>query len=61
MLVIGYIAVALYHWDMSWFLLMEDFSPESRVIGFIVGVIFFLMDFVGYLMIDEYMVDNHER
>jgi hypothetical protein len=60
MLVIAYIAVALYHWDSAWFLMMEDFTPESRVIGFIVAIILFVMDYIIYLMVDEYMVNKDE-
>ena len=58
MLIIAYTAVALYHWDVAWFLMMPDFTPESRVIGFIVGVLLFVMDFIIYMMIDEYLLDE---
>jgi hypothetical protein len=57
MLVTAYIAVALYHWDSAWFLMMEDFTPESRVIGFIVAILLFAVDFTIYLIIDDYTIN----
>jgi cell division protein FtsL len=37
--------------------MMEDFTPESRVIGFIVAILLFAADFIIYLMIDDYTVN----
>ena len=58
LLILAYIGIAMYQWDVSWFLMMDEFSPRDRLIGFISGVLLFLMDFIIYLIIDEYMVDK---
>ena len=58
LLILSYIALAIYHSDVSWFLMMDEFSSHDRLIGLVVGVILFLTDFIIYLVIDEYMVDK---
>jgi len=59
LLFIAYIAMAIYHSDISWFLMMDDFSSRHRLIGLVIGVILFLTDFIIYLVIDEHMVDEN--
>jgi hypothetical protein len=61
MLVIAYIAMSLYHWDVSWFLMMESFDPQSRVVGFILSLTFIFADFVIYNLLDGFYINKDKK
>jgi hypothetical protein len=53
--------MSLYHWDVSWFLMMESFDPQSRVVGFILSLTFIFADFVIYNLLDGFYINKDKK